>query len=361
MPLSKGDQMKRETTDFDHIKRMRDANPKMRERDLARMLELSEAEFVSAFCGESVRRVEIRFDDIFKGLAGVGEVLALTRNESAVHEKAGVYDKFIPGKRAAMMLGADIDTRMFPSAWMHGFAVAKPQEDGTVRHSLQFFDAHGDAVHKIHTRDKTDLDAWEALVTSLLAEDQEPGLPQDVVAAERPARPDPDIEKRDELRTRWGSLTDPHQFHGMLRDLDLHRLNALTLAGEPNAWVLTPDAVSELLNKVAECGLPIMCFVGNRGCIQIHSGPVAKITAMGPWINVMDPGFHLHLRTDHIAEAWAVRKPTKDGHVTSVEAYDADGTLIIQFFGKRKEGNVERSDWRELVESLPRFEAVAAE
>ncbi|WP_304547848.1 ChuX/HutX family heme-like substrate-binding protein, partial [Acidovorax sp. ST3] len=59
-------------------------------------------------------------------------------------------------------------------------------------------------------------------------------------------------------------------------------------------------------------------------------------------------------RGDHIAEAWAVRKPTKDGHVTSLEAYDADGKMIIQFFGKRHEGETERADWRSLAESLPR-------
>jgi hypothetical protein len=37
-----------------------------------------------------------------------------------------------------------------------------------------------------------------------------------------------------------------------------------------------------------------MCFVGNRGCIQIHTGPVKNIKIMGPWLNVMDPGFNLH-------------------------------------------------------------------
>jgi putative hemin transport protein len=39
-----------------------------------------------------------------------------------------------------------------------------------------------------------------------------------------------------------------------------------------------------------------------------------------------------------------VRKPTKDGHVTSLEAYGADGGLIIQFFGQRHEGESERAD-----------------
>ena len=49
-----------------------------------------------------------------------------------------------------------------------------------------------------------------------------------------------------------------------------------------------------------------------------------------------------------------MRKPTKDGHVTSLEAYDANGEMIIQFFGKRHEGEVERDDWRFLAENLPR-------
>ena len=95
--------------------------------------------------------------------------------------------------------------------------------------------------------------------------------------------------------------------------------------------------------------LQIMCFVGNEGCIQIHSGEIATIREMGPWLNVMDPAFHLHLRTDHIAEVWAVRKPTDKGHVTSLEAYGADGELIIQFFGKRLEGYAERPVWRALA------------
>ena len=93
-----------------------------------------------------------------------------------------------------------------------------------------------------------------------------------------------------------------------------------------------------------------MCFVGNRGCIQIHSGPIHNVKPMGPWINILDETFHMHLRTDHIAEFWAVRKPTKDGHVTSLEAYGAEGEMIIQFFGKRHEGSGERSDWRQLIE-----------
>ena len=103
-----------------------------------------------------------------------------------------------------------------------------------------------------------------------------------------------------------------------------------------------------------------MCFVGSAGCIQIHSGPIKKVAPMGPWINIMDETFHLHLRLDHVHELWAVRKPTKDGHVTSIEAYDANNELIIQFFGQRHEGETERDDWRLLAENLPRIPAQVA-
>ena len=67
---------------------------------------------------------------------------------------------------------------------------------------------------------------------------------------------------------------------------------------------------------------PIMCFVGNPGCIQIHTGPIYTLKVMGPWFNILDPTFNLHLREDAIHQGWVVRKPTRDGIVTSLELFD---------------------------------------
>ena len=102
-------------TDFEQLRRMRADNPKMRERDLAQQCGVSEAELVAAFCGQSAIRISTDFSVLFPGLEALGEVLALTRNDSAVHEKVGVYDRYIKGRNASLMLGADIDMRMFPS------------------------------------------------------------------------------------------------------------------------------------------------------------------------------------------------------------------------------------------------------
>ncbi|PDQ19781.1 hemin-degrading factor [Mesorhizobium sanjuanii] len=341
------------------IRRARADNPKTRERDLAAQLGISEAELVAAHCGDGVVRVEPRVNDLLTGLEAVGEVMALTRNESAVHEKIGVYDKVVTGNHNAMVLGENIDLRIFPKVWAHGFAVEK-RDGGEIRRSLQFFDAAGEAVHKVHLRPASNLYAYQKLVAALESPNQEPTVAVSGSGFEEEAEAPAASASVDDLRQRWSRLTDVHQFFGMLKTLKLDRRQAMRMVGQDYAWLLDNDAVSAMFHHAAKGEMPIMCFVGNRGCIQIHSGPIKSIKPMGPWINVLDETFHLHLRTDHIHEIWAVRKPTKDGHVTSLEAYGDDGKMIIQFFGKRHEGESEREDWRFLAENLPRIPSPTA-
>ena len=339
------------------IRLARADNPKMRERDLAAQIGITEAELVAAHCGDGALRIEPRVNDVLTGLEAVGEVMALTRNESAVHEKIGIYDKVVTGNHNAMVLGEQIDLRIFPKIWSHGYAVEKRDGD-EIRRSLQFFDGAGEAVHKVHLRAGSNLYAYQRLVAELASADQR----QTVELETLDDLPDTDdgVASVDDLRERWSRLTDVHQFFGMLKALKLGRQQAVRMVGPDYAWLLDPDALGAMLHHAASGEIPIMCFVGNRGCIQIHSGPVKAIKPMGPWINILDETFHMHLRTDHIRELWAVRKPTSDGHVTSLEAYDAAGSMIIQFFGKRHEGEDERGDWRFLAEHLPRIPAPTA-
>jgi putative hemin transport protein len=341
------------------IRRARQENPSLRERDLAGQLGISEAEYVAAWCGDGALRIEPRVNDVLTGLEAVGEVMALTRNESAVHEKIGVYDKVVTGEVNALVLGAEIDLRIFPKMWAHGFAVEKRDGDG-VRHSLQFFDEAGEAVHKVHLRPGSNFYAYRSLVASLVTSDQRQTVEVLPIADDEEGfAPSPGVGE--DLRQRWDRLTDVHQFFGMLRELKLTRHQALSMIGDDYAWQLDRDALVAMMRLAAGEKVPIMCFIGNRGCIQIHSGPIGELRPMGPWVNLFDETFHLHLREDHIAEVWAARRPTKDGHVTSLEAYGADKQLIIQFFGQRHEGEEERGDWRFLAENLARMPRLAAE
>lgn len=339
------------------IRAYRAENPKMRERDIAAQLGVSEAALVAAECGLTVVRIDGDANRLLGRVAELGEVMALTRNESAVHEKIGVFENISAGKQASIVLGENIDLRIFPSRWAHGFAVTKTDGDD-VRRSLQFFDKHGVAVHKVHLRAASDLAAYQSIVEEFQLDDESQDfVPETATASAKSEVVDLDVTL---LRDEWSKMTDTHQFHGLLRKLKLGRRQALHAIGEDFAWQLPADAVETMMRDAAAAELPIMCFVGNDGVIQIHSGPIANIQTMGPWLNIMDPTFHLHLRTDHLAEVWAVRKPTADGHVTSLEALDAKGEMVIQFFGKRKEGFAERPEWRSIMENLPRLDITAA-
>ena len=337
------------------IRAFRAENPKMRERDVAAQLGISEAALVAAEVGLTAVRIDGDANRFLERAEALGEVMALTRNESVVHEKIGVFEKINTGKHASIVLGENIDLRIFPGTWAHGFAVTKADGD-QLRRSLQFFDKAGNAVHKVHLRPASNLDAYEAIVADFRLEDQSQDFVE--IVAEKIVETGPvDVAA---LRENWSAMTDTHQFFGMLRKLKIARQDAVRSVGEDFAHEVRADSVTQLLNASAERGTDIMCFVGNHGTIQIHTGPVKNIQPMGPWINVLDPTFHMHLRTDHIAECWVVRKPTSDGHVTSLEAYDANGEMVIQFFGKRKEGMDERADWREILGGLPRLDSAAA-
>lgn len=332
---------------------------KARHRDIAAALQISEGELLAAHLGDFAadespllaRRLRPEWQRLIATLEPLGDVMALTRNESCVHEKVGRY-RGVSGQGAVgLVLAGAIDLRIFYSHWAHGFAVQERLSDGALQRSLQFFDAAGTAIHKVFLKPASDLAAYEALVADFLAEDQAPGLSPGAAWVEPAERPDAAIDTA-ALRRDWASLRDTHEFFGLLKKHGVSRTQALRLADPAYVQPLPTGSALELLQRAAQEGVSIMVFVGNPGMIQIHSGPVQKVVVMGPWINVLDPGFNLHLREDHIAGAWLVRKPTTDGLVSSLELFDAEGRTIAMLFGERKPGQAERCDWRSLLDSL---------
>lgn len=337
----------------DAIRALRENSPNLRERDFAEQNGISEAELLASYTGQSSTRIMAHPDQIMGAAQELGEVMALTRVPACVHEKIGVYDNYHSGQHASMVLNEDIDLRMFPQHWQHAFAVEKETDSG-VQRSLQVFDGAGDAIHKIFLRDNSRVDDWAGIKEKLFLETQSQALDLSPRKAPEAAKSEP--LKLDTLRKEWARLTDTHQFLRLCSKLKMNRLGAYRIAGAPFVRALTNGAVDQMLNLVQQHGIEIMVFVGNKGCIQIHTGLIETLRAMGPWQNVMDPKFNLHLRLDHIAEVWAVEKPTQRGMAVSVEAFDKHGTLIMQVFGVGKEGRDSRPAWKEIVGSLQGLE-----
>jgi putative hemin transport protein len=338
-----------------------------RHRDIAGTLGASEGELIAAHVGQPVptpgrpalaaTRLQAPWSALMAALPTLGRVMALTRNASCVHEKTGRYEQVSGEGPVGLVLGPDIDLRVFYKAWAHGFAVhevASADAQVAPARSLQFFDASGTAVHKLFARPGTDLAAWDALVQRFAAPGQQAGLVAEPAAAREADRPDAEVDVA-AFRADWASLRDTHDFFGLLRRHRLGRVQALRLAHPGFVQAVEPGAggaARELLQAAADTGTSVMVFVGNPGMIQIHTGPVKRVQVLGPWLNVLDPGFNLHLREDHIASAWVVRKPTADGVVTSLELFDAEGETIAMFFGERKPGRPELAAWRAITGRL---------
>lgn len=329
---------------------LREQDKDLRDREFVKSIGISEAELVEAFIPTGkAQRLKIDVPLLLKNAHKLGEVMALTRNEYAVSEKKGHFQNVFPGSDVSMTLG-QIDLRIFQNNWKFAFVRTMPVRDRIVD-SLQFFDAYGEAVFKLYPEPTTNLDEWNKLVALLKVDATKEKLR---VLRATPYDNSPihnaDIE---EFRNRWRQMTDVHQLHDILKELKIGRHDAVKLVGSEFANEVRGDSVEILLQSAAEREVPIMCFVGNKGCIQIFTGKIEKLKKIDGWFNILDEKFHLHLLTSGISRIWNVRKPTSDGYVSSLEVFDQNGEMIIQFFGKRSAGEQEREDWRGLLSELP--------
>ncbi len=335
-----------------------------RAKDAAQSLHVSEGAAVAAHTGEhdgALKATPLKgpWVELLQALELCGPVMALTRNESTVHEKIGVYQNITATGHMGLALGHDIDLRLFFSRWHAGFAVFEPANlpGNPPTQSLQFFDAHGMAIHKIFVRPETDRDVFDDIVDQFTDSDK------DTLFTPAPVKvtitPDAELDAAG-FSQAWSEMTDTHQMFGLINKFGAERQQAFRLVEGRFTQRAKPDVVRRLLDEAAFDGTSIMVFVSSSGCIQIHSGPVKRIEPMltptARWINVLDAGFNLHLREDMIANAWIVQKPTDDGVVTSVETFDANGDLMAMFFGSRKPGIPEQQAWRDIAARLPRLE-----
>ena len=330
---------------------LRSEQPKLRARDAAGLLAVSEAELVASRLGGDTVRLRPEWATLLPALESLGYIMALTRNEHCVHERKGHYREVsvMPSGQMGLVVSADIDLRLFLGGWASVFAIAEETARGTQR-SIQIFDKQGTAVHKVFLTADSNVEAWAPLLEKMRAEEQSAELDLQPLPAKPEAQADEQIDVAS-LRTAWSELKDTHQFFGLLKKHGTTRTQALRLAGREWAEPLDVTELPKLLEAAGQAEAPIMVFVGNQHCIQIHSGSVKTLRWMDTWFNVLDPEFNLHLKTPAVVGLWRVRKPSSDGMITSWEAFDAAGEMIVQLFGARKPGIPERADWRALAEA----------
>ncbi|EIC31534.1 MULTISPECIES: hemin-degrading factor [Methylomicrobium] len=302
---------------------LKDAEPALRIRDAAQRLGVSEAELLALGCGQTVTRLEAEWAELIRSLPRLERVMALTRNDLAVHEKHGRYVNEADGQAGTEDA---LDLRLVPERWRFGFAVIERGHGGE-RHSLQFFTADGEAAHKVYLTEASHAGNYENLVEHYTAPDQSPWQ---AVASEADAPSFDDLHLRQRRE----------------------QLQALRLAEPERAWPVAVGAAERVLTLAAQESIPLVIEVAGPGAVQYHRGPVQHIRRTGPWINVLDEDFNLHLRDTAVASSWVVRETLPAGDALWLELLDDQGRTVVRIGGE-----AEPNTWRDVLTALPTAES----
>ena len=295
--------------------------------------------------GMSVRWLDDRWSDLVEALPALGPVRVTTHNDVATHVKFGPFDDVSFNGPVGLVLGEPIDQRLFTHRWEWAFAATGKSA------CIRIFDVHGREMMRVDLVEDSDRDAFEAFL-----DDFEVSRPQVEI--------DTDIElpevselavSRDvvaDFRGDWRAMQDTHEFFGLLREHELDRAVAMRVGPPEMVTRLEGPVCEDLFAVLTSIDLPVMIFVRSAGCVQIHTGPVELTGRVRDSLRITGQDFKMSAKPDRIGECWAVRKPTEDGNVTSVEFYDRDAQLAFQVFGERKPGVPELQGWLDVVDGV---------
>ena len=327
-------------------KKISDSFPKLRIRDVAQRMGVSEAQLLATQVGKNVIRLEGDWKKFVSDLLKLGPVMSLTRNDQCVLEHVGKFEHVDFQGHVAIVVGS-IETRIFLKFWCIAFAVRNKEKKMT---SLQVFDHSGMAITKIYLKDEENfISAYNQLVDRYRSKNQD----KDQSIHLYPKKIYNNSCDLNSFKESWSKLKDTHDFYFLLNKYNLERRHALELIGREYAYQLPLGSLVTILKNASSKKIPIMIFVGNRGNIQIHQGYIEHVINLHGWLNILDTTCNMHLLNDGLESVWVVKKPTVDGIVTGIEVYDKEKTLVVQFFGLRKPGTPEREDWCSMVSELP--------
>ncbi|MCS2608185.1 ChuX/HutX family heme-like substrate-binding protein [Halomonas dongshanensis] len=331
----------------------RSARPRLPVISIAQRLDISEGELQAARLGRDVWTLPLSPHALAACFAGLGRVKSMTRSSLAVLEQQGDYPELRGGECSGLLLDpGGLDLRLLYGYWHWACLIRDAIGDGDEwRWSVQIFDRHGRAVHKCFALESPLPRAWGYLAAQGTLD-----APAFTQMAPILPRPLPEVPS---LADEWAAMKDVHHFFGLLKRHRLERQEAHTLMQGRFTHALAPQAIETLLTQASQQALPLMLFVASPGCVHIHTGALPLPQRTPGWLSLFGERFTLHLDDAAIARAWIVEKPNRDGGVTSVEAFDEYGELVLQIYAERQEGQRERAAWRHLLSTLRTCEAVA--
>lgn len=277
-------------------------NKKVRIKDAAEILYTNEAALLSTEIGEKIYFLKIsNFEDFFIQLSNIDKVMFLIRSQYVVHETTIIpsqikylNNKLILNNKPDYSL-IDYDIKSFKYAFYE-----QKKHSGRALKSFQFFNQFGTAVLKIYLRGKKDLEfnqIAETFYTDYAYELQE------------------EISCKPVIR----------QFSEFY----------YSEYGIDNNFIKKTDYEKNFLRKLLELltdnKIPTRIHAFGENIFQQYSGKIKKLIDFGPWINIMDKNFNLHVLEEKIIRSTVSHLISNENELLTISFVDDNNYKVLEF------------------------------
>ena len=286
-------------------KKFQQDNPKVRIRDAAYQMKVSEAELLSTEINETVSFLLIEdMNEFIKDILKVDKIMLLVRSDYVVHEKTiktknvRLVDNQIIDldDNGCNILDFNIDEfeYVFFQKKMHSSRELK---------SFQFFDKAGMAILKIYLKGK-------------------------------------DLGFFDEIDLKYKKIYN----YEMQSDLDINNSKLLeskikinlpydTSNSTTSCSDISVNSLRLILENASDMKIPVQIHAFGLGTIQYHRDTVRNIVDYGPWVNVIDQKFNLHVLQDGLTRASLVQYQFKDCQQYLINFFDKNNAHVLGVTG----------------------------
>lgn len=277
---------------------------------------VSEVQLLTAACGPHVTRLACDRHELLADLACFGPVCAMTGNRQAEHQQVLEYRRLrLSGERGLLQAG-EYELALDFVNWQYGFAVSRPVRRG-LEHSLHFFDARGQAIHRIRLTSASDTFAFRMFVAAYRSADQSPEL----LLAHEPSTGDGQAARADTPAS------------------------ASDRAGDCQRTIPVAQLI-ELLYSLLDVDLCVSLKLGNAGAVHTWRGTVDRVGCHDGRLMLQARDYTFTLNEPQIAGA---RMPC---HRHVVELHAASGETLVTLAGPPDRHPSQAEAWRRLLAAL---------
>lgn len=278
-----------------------DENPKVRIRDAAKKIGVSEAELLSTEIDDSASFLSIiSLKDFIKDILLIDKVMFLIRNDIVVHEKivrskdVELIDNqiiFIKNNNSILL---DFNKQLFKYA----FFQKKLHANKELR-SFQFFDASGHSILKIYLKGKDSLQF-------------------DNIALKYKSKYNYELQSELHLEFSAVGATD------IAPDLPFSINKSKSVARN-----MPSNSLRLILENASSSKIPIQIHGFGLGAVQYHRDIVRNIVDYGPWINVIDRDFNLHVLEQGLSKAVLNQYDFEGKQYSLIDFFDKNNSHVL--------------------------------